>query len=67
MFPPFKILDKINSGKHVGSKILIKLIKKYYPKIVLCGHIHEAKGERRVGKTRVINLGCCGDYKILEI
>ena len=42
--PPYNILDKIHSGKHVGSKILLKAIKKHPPEYVLCGHIHEAKG-----------------------
>lgn len=45
--PPYKILDKTASGKYVGSKILLEAIKKAKPKLVLCGHIHEAKGKRR--------------------
>lgn len=65
--PPYSYLDKIKSGKHVGSKILLKAIKKHQPKLVLCGHIHEAKGRKKIGKTEVVNLGCCGDYKIIEI
>lgn len=65
--PPYNILDKIHSGKHVGSKILLKSIKRYEPKYVLCGHIHEAKSEKKIGKTKVINLGFYGDYKIIKI
>jgi len=65
--PPYNYLDKINSGKHVGSKILLKAIKKNKPKLVLCGHIHEAKGKAKIGKTTVYNLGSCGDYKIFNI
>lgn len=65
--PPYGTLDKIHSGKHVGSKILRKAIEKHQPKLVLCGHIHEAKGEAKIGKTKVINLGCCGEYRVLEI
>jgi len=65
--PPYGVLDKTKSGKHVGSKILLKAIKKHQPKLVLCGHIHEAKGKAKIGKTQVINLGCCGDYEIIEI
>ncbi len=65
--PPYGILDKTKSGKHVGSKILLKAIKKHQPKLVLCGHIHEAKGKAKIGKTQVINLGCCGDYEIIEV
>ena len=65
--PPYGYLDKIDSGKNVGSKILLDAIKKYHPKLVLCGHIHEDKGQSKIGKTTVYNLGCCGDYKILKI
>ena len=65
--PPYGVLDKTKSGKHVGSKILLKAIQKNQPKLVLCGHIHEAKGKAKIGKTRVINLGCCGDYEIIEV
>ncbi len=65
--PPYNCLDKIPSGKHIGSKVLLRAIKKYQPKLVLCGHIHEAKGEAKIGKTKVINLGCCGDYKLIEV
>lgn len=65
--PPYGVVDKIFNGKHVGSKILEKAIKKYQPKLVLCGHIHEAKGEGKIGKTKIYNLGSYGDYKILEV
>jgi len=65
--PPYGYLDKITSGKHIGSKILLTAIKKHKPKLILCGHIHEAKGNTKIGKTTIHNLGCCGDYKILKI
>lgn len=65
--PPFECLDKIHSGKHVGSKILLKAIKKHKPKYVFCGHIHEAKGKKKIGKTTVYNVGSCGDYVVVDI
>lgn len=65
--PPYGSLDKIKNGKHIGSKILLEAIKKHQPKLVLCGHIHGAKGKAKIGKTRVINLGCCGDYEIIDV
>jgi uncharacterized protein len=64
--PPYGHVDAAYNGKHVGSKIILRAIKKHQPKIVLCGHIHEAKGESKIGKTKVYNLGCCGDYKIIK-
>ncbi len=64
--PPYGYLDKIHSGKHVGSKIVLEAIKKYQPKLVLCGHIHEAKGKAQIGKTKIYNLGSHGDYAIID-
>ncbi|MAH47542.1 hypothetical protein CMI37_17105 [Candidatus Pacearchaeota archaeon] len=62
--PPYGVLDKVGKkapkhwkGKHAGSKIILNYIKKHSPRYVICGHIHEAAGERKIGKTKVINLG----------
>jgi len=73
--PPYGILDKVTfkgapkdwKGKHAGSKVILDYIKKYKPKIVLCGHIHEGKGKKKIGKTMIYNAGCCGDYLLLNI
>jgi Icc-related predicted phosphoesterase len=65
--PPLGILDKIHSGKHVGSKILFRAIKKHKPKLVLCGHIHEGKGKKKLGKTTIYNLGEKGEYGVIDI
>ena len=72
--PPYGILDKTNylsapkewKGKHAGSKTILNYIKKYQPKYVFCGHIHEAKGKAKIGKTQVYNLGLAG-YKIINL
>jgi Icc-related predicted phosphoesterase len=72
--PPYGILDQVHNkiapkswqGKHAGSKLILNYIKKYQPKLVLCGHIHEAKGQAKIGKTQIYNLGLCG-HKIIEI
>ncbi|MBU0906765.1 MAG: metallophosphoesterase [Nanoarchaeota archaeon] len=67
--PPYGYLDKVSGkygapknwwGKHAGSKILLKAIKKYQPKYVFCGHIHEGEGHAKIGKTDVYNLGVAG-------
>ncbi len=65
--PPFKILDKVTTKKYVGSKILLGAIKKYPPKLLLCGHVHTNRGIKQVGKTKVYNLGHGGDYHIIQI
>ncbi|MCW8966794.1 MAG: metallophosphoesterase, partial [Candidatus Pacearchaeota archaeon] len=72
--PPYKILDKVTAkyapkhyqGKHAGSKAILDYIKKYIPKYVFCGHIHEAKGKAKIGKTKIYNVGSSGDYLILD-
>lgn len=56
--PPFKSkLDRMFLGMHVGSKPVREYIEASQPDIVLCGHIHEARGIDRIGKTIVINPG----------
>lgn len=72
--PPYGVLDKVTfkqapkhwKGKHAGSKVILDYIKKYQPKCAFCGHIHEGEGNKKVGKTKVYNLGVAG-YKIIEI
>ncbi len=41
----------------VGSKSVRKAIDKYQPLLGLHGHIHEAKGMRKLGRTMVLNPG----------
>lgn len=71
--PPYGFLDKVTAkfapkhwqGKHAGSKAVLDYIKKYKPRYVFCGHIHEGEGLKKIGKTEVYNLGVCG-WKIVE-
>ncbi|MBU2590258.1 MAG: metallophosphoesterase [Nanoarchaeota archaeon] len=71
--PPYHILDKVTAkfapksyqGKHAGSKTILNYIEKKHPKYVICGHIHEQVGEKKVGKTIIYNLGVA-DYKLIE-
>lgn len=72
--PPYGYLDKVNfpgvpeswKEKHAGSKVILDYIKKYQPKYVFCGHIHEGEGKVKIGKTEVYNLGAAG-HKIINI
>ncbi len=72
--PPYGFLDESNfkgapeswKGKHAGSKVILDYVKKYQPKYVFCGHIHEGEGKAKIGKTEVYNLGVAG-YKIVEL
>lgn len=62
-------VDKIILGKHVGSTAVREFIEKHQPDLVICGHIHEARGMDKLGKTTIINCGPAGRgyYGILEI
>lgn len=73
--PPYGYLDKVSGkygapknyvGKHAGSKVILNYIKKYQPKYVFCGHIHEGEGKIKIGSTEVYNLGVAG-HKIIEL
>ena len=71
--PPYGILDKVGidapkpwRGKHAGSKAVLDYIHKKHPAYVFCGHIHKAEGSKKIGRTKVHNLGVCG-YKIINI
>jgi len=57
-------LDKTFLGFHVGSSSVRRFIEERKPSVVFCGHIHEAKGEDRIGNTILINPGPArhGDY-----
>jgi Icc-related predicted phosphoesterase len=72
--PPLGILDKVSAkfaprhwqGKHAGSGAILNYIKKYHPRYVICGHIHESKGKAKIGRTEIYNLGVAG-YKIIDL
>ncbi len=59
-------VDRIESGDHVGSEAIRKIVEEYQPDFHFCAHIHEAAGEDEIGKTRIINPGQAG-FVLLEI
>lgn len=72
--PPYGTLDKVTAkfapghwkGKNAGSKVILDYIKKNHPRYSFCGHIHEGKGMKKIGRTIVYNLGVC-HYKIIDL
>ncbi|MGE4275415.1 MAG: metallophosphoesterase [Candidatus Methanomethylophilaceae archaeon] len=42
--PPFGTHDEIPSGISVGSVSVAEIVKRYRPRAVLSGHVHEARG-----------------------
>ena len=66
--PPFKTkLDIVMSGQHVGSTAVRRFIEEYQPDVCLTGHIHEAKGEDRIGRTVIVNPGMLKKRGYVEI
>lgn len=56
--PPYRTkIDVIYSGSHVGSKSIKRIIEEKSPRLVVSGHIHEARGVDRIGDTILVNPG----------
>lgn len=54
--PPNGILDKTVTGLRVGDEALLKeVVSRVRPRFHVFGHIHEAYGVTRVGKTAFVN------------
>ncbi|HLK61542.1 MAG TPA: metallophosphoesterase [Chthonomonadaceae bacterium] len=68
--PPYDCVDggmPLWNGErpHLGSPALRAYIERHAPKLVICGHIHEGRGECRIGATRVVNVAC--SWQVLEL
>jgi uncharacterized protein len=56
--PPKGHCDTSSGGEHLGSEAILATIEEKEPPLAVCGHIHEAWGDRsEVGATTVANLG----------
>lgn len=56
--PPYDTgLDRTFQKKKVGSKAIRRFIEEKRPRLLLCGHIHEAAGIVSLGKTTCVNTG----------
>jgi len=55
-----------NALKPVGSTALRAAIEKYQPLLGLHGHIHEGRGQSRIGQTLCINPGSLYEQGVLQ-
>lgn len=55
--PPRETRDVLYNGEYSGSVGLRRFVEERQPDLLLCGHIHEDRGEARIGKTCIINVG----------
>lgn len=62
-------LDLTQSGIHGGSLSVKRFVKEKKPSVLICGHIHEARGIDRIEETIAINPGPAQDgyYALLFI
>jgi Icc-related predicted phosphoesterase len=68
--PPLETAcDRLPSGEHVGSAAIRAFVEREQPDVVLCGHIHQARGEDAIGRSKVVNPGPAraGHYALLEV
>ena len=75
-YPPKGIFDIIKSekknpmnGKSAGIDFFRKAVEKYKPELVICGHMHEYRGIKKIGRSLVVNPGDAerGKYAIIDI
>lgn len=67
--PPYRILDRTWSLVHAGSHAVREFVDRHQPALVICGHIHEARGQAKLGKSLVVNCGSAahGHYALIEL
>jgi hypothetical protein len=53
--PPWGSLDQVMGRFHSGSKMVRNLVEQTQPRLLICGHIHEAAGVENIGNTTVVN------------
>jgi Icc-related predicted phosphoesterase len=61
--------DRTYRGNHIGSKPVRSFIEKVKPKVVISGHVHEARGIDVLGDTLIVNPGPAmnGFYAIISM
>ncbi len=69
-YPPYGYFDKVDypgenpmNGKHVGFKPYTKYIKKFKPKLFICGHMHEYQGVKKLDDTLILTTGAAKEGK----
>lgn len=68
--PPYgTACDRLASGAHVGSASLRAFVEREQPDLVLCGHIHESRGEDVIKRTKIVNPGpaASGHCALVEV
>jgi len=66
--PPHGAVDRTTTGIDAGSRAVRRFVDEHQPALVICGHIHEARGQTRVGESLIVNCGAAarGHHAIIE-
>lgn len=67
MPPHGTAVDVVKSGAHVGSRAVRDFLVAKSPDVCITGHIHEAVGSDRVGRTLVLNPGPFSEARFVEV
>lgn len=68
-YPPKGFFDVIkdkknpHNGKSAGISFFLQAIKRYKPSLVLCGHMHEYQGKKKLGDTLIVSTGSANEGK----
>jgi Icc-related predicted phosphoesterase len=67
--PRDTLLDAVAGNRHVGSTSVRQAIGAQQPALVVCGHIHEARGVDRLAATTIVNCGPAyrGHYALADV
>jgi len=74
-YPPKGVFDIIRdkknlmNGKSAGIRAFREAIVNFKPKLVLCGHMHEYQGMKKIGESLIVNPGDTGEgkYAIVDV
>lgn len=68
--PPRGILDQALNGRHLGCDGLRAVVEQTHPRLVVCGHVHEARGAQRLQWddtwTIVVNAAVMNRSKVIQ-
>ncbi|WP_373057818.1 metallophosphatase domain-containing protein [Zunongwangia sp. H14] len=56
--PPYKILDVLDNGTHIGCEELKKKLKYLKVKLHIFGHLHDSYGSVQAAETLYVNASC---------
>ncbi|MFC1499603.1 metallophosphoesterase [Candidatus Zixiibacteriota bacterium] len=68
--PPYRTkCDRTLLGIHTGVRMFRAFCENEQPELVICGHIHEARGTDMIGETLVVNGGMAarGHGTVIEV